>query len=237
MVFLGLRFTHGVFFGCFLLVYCCCMPPNFSKNFANTSLSGDETMQEAADTASSSETKVDIRYVLSAIIFALSLVGVGATFGVNAYFDREIAALDSQIQQLEDAVKTSSIVELDLFDKQLRTLSDLAVSRNGYSLLLDEIAGLVVPGVYYTSASLSFDENSNEYNLVLNGFADSLITYHQQIQRIESVQQGLLAEPRFDSYALQWSERNVATVSFVVSYTVPVSEISAMFSDARDSVT
>ena len=206
------------------------MSPDFSKNFAtnaslkNVGKKSQGTKQE--DIASvPATTKKDIRYFLSVILFALSIIGIGGMFGLNAYLDREIGSIEKNIGTLKEAVKADTIANLTLFDRQSRTLKDLNILRGGYSLLLTEVSKLVVPGVYYTSVSMVLKEGDT-YTLIVKGSADSLSFYYQQMQKFLSADGVLNGTVSFDNYSLRRTEgsKEVA-VLFTTSFTVPTSDV------------
>lgn len=205
--------------------------PDFSKNFANrmppsAADSGKGAVQqEQAAPQQPSAKKLDIRYVFAVLLLVFSIIATGGMFGLNAYLDREIVGIEGRIEALEETIKVQDILSFATFDKQVRTLKDLSVSRGGYSLLLVEVSQLVVPGVHYSSVSIG--SRDGEYTLVVKGVADSLKQYHQQIQRIEAVE-GLLADGNFDGYSLQHDESGGTTVLFTVSFTVPEAVVSEM---------
>ena len=201
--------------------------PDFSKNFADrippSAAGGGAAQPEKAAPQQSSTKKIDIRYIFAVLILVITIVSTGLMFGLNIYLDREIAGIEGGIESLEETIKVNDILGYATFDKQIRTLKDLTVSRGGYSLLLAEASRLVVPGVHYSSVSI--DSQGEEYILVVKGVADSLREYYQQIQRIETTE-GLLENSSFDSYSLQRDEGDVTSVLFTVSFVVPVAVVS-----------
>ena len=204
--------------------------PDFSKNFANrippgTVDSGKGVAQPEKEVPQQpSAKKIDIRYIFAVLLLVIAIVSTGAMFGLNLYLDGEIVGIEGGIESLEAAVKVNEILGYATFDKQVRTLKDLTVSRGGYSLLLVEVSRLVVPGVRYSSVSI--DSQDGEYVLTVKGVADSLEQYHQQIQQIEMAE-GLLKEKgSFDGYALQRNEGGRAAVLFTVSFVVPTAAVS-----------
>ena len=214
------------------------MLPDFSKNFAKQSppvSSGVAAGGTAASTKGAvqrekvtpqeepSVKRIDVRYILAVLVLVLTIVATGGMFGLNAYLDREVIAVESGIDALEEAIKINDIRDLATFDKQIQTLQDLTVSRGGYSLLLAEASRLVVPGVHYSSVSIATTDDG--YTLVVRGVAASLARYHQQIQRVETTE-GLLADGTFDGYSLQHSEDGGTTVLFTMRFLVEVAEIS-----------
>lgn len=209
------------------------MLPDFSKNFANQSPSAPSRVPDDAKGVAQREQMlpqeehpakhIDIRYILAVLLFTFALISTGGMFGLNAYLDREIVAIESGIETLEEAIKIHDILALATFDKQIRTLKNLAISRGGYSLLLAEVSSLVIPGVHYSSVSVATSDEG--YTVVVKGVASSLTRYHQQIQRIESVE-GLLADGNFDGYSLQQNESGGTRVLFTVSFLIEAGEVS-----------
>lgn len=206
------------------------MLPDFSKNFANqspaASVGGKKDVvqrERVMPQAESSVTKIDVRYIVAVLVLVFAIIASGGMFGLNAYLDREIAVVESGIESLEETIKINDIIDLAIFDKQLRTLKDLTISRGGYSLLLAEVSRLVIPGVHYSSVSIATGEGG--YAVTVKGVAGSLARYHQQIQRIEAAE-GLLADGNFDGYSLQHSESGGTTVLFTVSFLVDAADIS-----------
>ena len=214
------------------------MLPDFSKNFANesspTTVSGGknmaQTQQEKVAPQGPPVKKIDIRYMLSVFLFTLSVIGVGAMFGINTYLDREIASIEKGIGTLEETIKTNDILDLAMFDKQTQTLKKLTTSRSGYLLILAEASKLVIPGVYYSSISIA-SSGDDGYTLVVKGVAGSLKQYHQQIQGIEGTE-GVLAGGSFDGYTLQQDENGKTTVLFTVSFDIPLTEITETLNNA-----
>ncbi|MCY4577383.1 MAG: hypothetical protein OXB96_03125 [Candidatus Kaiserbacteria bacterium] len=204
------------------------MLPDFSKNFVSqasphaTSEKG-VAQQEKVTPPVSPTKQVDVRYILAVLVLVLSIIGIGALFGLNAYLDREIVVIEENIGVLEETIKVHDIRNLATFDKQSRTLKNLAVSRGGYSLLLAEVSQLVIPGVHYSSVSITSVNDS--YTVTVKGVADSLVQYHQQIQHIEATE-GLLADGSFDGYSLQHNESGGVTVLFTVSFVVTEAEVA-----------
>ena len=207
------------------------MLPDFSKNFAHESVSKKEG--SAVGSAQREEVmpprqeppvgRIDIRYILSVLLLTFSIISIGGLFGLNAYLDRETESIEGSIDELEVTVKTHDILDLALFDTRVQALKELTVSRSGYSLLLAEASKLVVPGVHYSLVSIVFDTDG--YTLSVNGVADSLAHYHQQIQRIETAE-GLLAGGVFDGYTLQSTEGGGTTVLFTVTFKVSVTKVA-----------
>ena len=206
------------------------MLPDFSKNFANqpspTVAGGDKNTKQQGEIASQGPPvkKLDIRYMLSVLLLTFSIISIGGIFGLNAYLDREIASIESSIGVLEETIKTNEILDLAIFEKQAQALKDITISRGGYSLLLAEASKLVVPGVHYSTISLASKSNDG-HTLVIKGVANSLIQYHQQIQRIEA-NEGILANGNFDRYSLQHNEGGGTTVLFTVSFNISMTEIA-----------
>ena len=213
------------------------MLPDFSKNFAKQSSptssgasAGDKEgvavqQEKVMPRENSSVKQVDLRYILAVLVLVLTIISTGGIFGFNAYLDRQITAVESGITSLEETIKINDIRALETFNKQIETLKTLTVSRGGFSLLLAEVSGLVIPGVHYSSVSLTTSDDG--YVVVVKGIAGSLSQYHQQIQRIEAAE-GLLANSAFDGYSLQHTEGGGVTVLFTVSFlvdSVAVSEV------------
>ena len=207
--------------------------PDFSKNFA------DRIPPSAADSSKnvaqpenevpqqSSAKKIDIRYIFAVLLLVIAIISTGVMFGLNVYLDREVDDIEVGIEALEEAVKVNDIFDIlgyATFDKQVRILKDLTVSRGGYSLLLAKVSQLVVPGVHYSSVSI--DSQEDRYVLTVKGVANSLKEYHQQIQRIEKVEGLLKKRGSFDGYALQRDEDGAAAVLFTVSFVVPAAAVS-----------
>ena len=213
------------------------MLPDFSKNFANqpspapsnvpgSTVSADvkgavqrEKMMPQEDRPVK---QIDIRYILAVLLLTFAIISVGGMFGFNAYLDREIVAIESGIDALEETIKINDILDLATFNKQIGTLQDLTISRGGYSLLLTEASKLVIPGVHYSSVSIATSDDG--YTVVVKGVAGSLARYHQQIQQVEAAE-GLLADGNFDGYSLQHSESGGTTVLFTVSFLVEAAEV------------
>ena len=209
------------------------MLPDFSKNFANQPSPASPTPGDVKSAVQREKVmpqqeeepvkKIDVRYILAVLLLTFAIISTGGMFGFNAYLDREIVAIESGIETLEEVIKINDILDLATFDKQIGTLKDLTVSRGGYSLLLAEVSRLVIPGVHYSSVSIATSDEG--YTVIVKGIASSLAQYHQQIQQVEA-SEGLLANSNFDGYSLQYAENGATTVLFTVSFLVDAVEVS-----------
>ena len=213
------------------------MSPDFSKNFATQATvdaaskskgsGSDATM--GASPASTTSKKGDIRYFLSVVVFALAIVATGAGFGVNAFFNRQIGSIEAGIAEFDKAFKFSDIEGILLLDRQVETLKNINFSRGGYSFLLKESSDLVVPGVYYTSVSISVLNDAN-YSMEIRGLANSLDAYYRQLRSFISADGVLEGTIKSEDYSLQRSEgQDRTSVLFTVTSSVPVSKVIALF--------
>lgn len=206
------------------------MLPTFSKDFKGGSsppVSGaDRSARGAEAVPDPSGKNRDIRYVLSVIIFSLTIAGSIGMYGANAVFDRNIRAVESSISANNDVIRPNEIMNFIDIDRSIRLLKDVDVARGAHSLLLDEISKIVLPGVRYTSATISSDPSSGMYSVSVSGSANSIPSYIHQIRERMTV----AGEPvLFDNYSVQGGSgeegepREGRTVSFTFSVDVPAS--------------
>ena len=191
------------------------MEPTFNKSFSSSS-TATSSRSRASDNASTKKGR-DVRVLLSIIILIVAVLGVIAVFGLNFYYDNEIKDIEVVIEDQQDALRTETVERLIEFDQQLKIAKDIIGTRKGYSLLLNTIGGIVVPDVRFSSAKISFNENST-YEIRVRGQALSLNSYLQQIQAIVR-SGGIFVNTGFSEYRIN-ANKGENTVSF--EFVVPV---------------
>ena len=198
------------------------MFPIFSKNFAKAK-APDVASGSMGGAAESVPKKHDARFILSLSVFVLSILGMGAAYGINLYLDSQIAAIEDNLLAQEETLKPAVIRELDSFDKQVRILRDLGEVRGGYAPLLYELSSIVVSGVQYTSATVSLTSEGT-YTVTVRATANSLITYLQQAEVIASLE-GVLRDISLSSYTIQREDAGRNSVAFVLEVSLSPSDV------------
>lgn len=201
------------------------MFPKFQKNFAKDGGGGGSGGQKLSSYSSKSdatvevESRTDVRYVIAIVIFVVSVLEVGLAYGANFYFDRELVAIDEQLIQQDETLKTNVITTLVSFDQSIALFSKAGKSRLGYVPIMEEINKLVVPGVHFTAATISL-EGEQTYRISINGTANSLVSYLQQVNTIISSEDAFRVT--IDSYTIRNEVDGNSTVTFSLSTSVPV---------------
>ena len=196
------------------------MLPNFLNKFKNNSLSnsgGEDTPKRVTTQG------LDIRYVLAVIIFSITALSLGGLYGGEYYLESESKKQETAIQQLQNDISINDIQVLTSFDSQVQTIRLASMDRAGYRVLIDEISRIVVPGVRYTSATVSLSEQGS-YKVLINAVATSLIIYLQQVAVLSQLD-GVLSNIGLNDYKVNRDNKGVATVTFVLEKTVNVEQL------------
>ena len=202
------------------------MPPNFSKNFANiTSAAPKEKIENnIADTMVG---KRDIRYTFSVVLCVAAVIATVGAYGMNMYFDRKVLSVGERINSQKEAIQLDTINDLITFDKQIKVLKDLALSRSGYLTLLRGVSAVVIDGVRYNSADFSLDE-SGTYTVKIQGTASSPEVYLTQLEVIREMAKKdtdvFARRISFDTYNIQRNLDGSSTVSFSMNMRIPAAE-------------
>ena len=201
------------------------MLSTFSKNFAKDIPSSTSANQAPSKSSNDFSKQRDVRYIFSLIVFIISIIFTIGIFGINIYLDEEIIKVSSQVVGQESVIQSNTITNLVLFDKQVRTLKVLNMSRSGYSVLIDELSAIVVPGVRYASMTISL-ESKGEYLIAINGVAESLSAYLQQIQVLSTTERLFKQRARLTDYVVSRDNIGNTSVSFSLNITIPISVVT-----------
>ena len=188
------------------------MFPTFTKKFLKKKEAVSIQSGSLGGPAPAPPKKKDARFLISLMIFILSVAGTAGMYGMNRYTDSRIARIERDIIRQEETLQPEVIRNLDSFNKQVRILSGLSEVRGGYVPILYEMGRIVVPGVRYTSATVSVTPE-RLYRIAVRGTADSLLTYLQQAAVISALE-GPLEGISFGGYTIQRSEGGGNTVEF-----------------------
>ena len=176
----------------------------------------------------------DIRVVIAWLIFTVALLATIVVYGLNVRlsgfdflgikFNGQIQNIGEKIAAQEDAIQTSTIEEVILFDKQIATVKDLTVSKGGYEPLIDVLSSVILDSVQFESAS--FDLNGDTYTVSVSAVANNLYAYLQQLAVINNSDNPLVQKIQLGGYNIQRGESGESTVAFSLGMTMTAAELT-----------
>ncbi|MDE0243298.1 MAG: hypothetical protein OYG31_01110 [Candidatus Kaiserbacteria bacterium] len=203
------------------------MFPTFSKDFTNEAQKGGSTdpVQQSFSEAPkevSSPVRTDVRYVIAIIVFVVSIVASGGLYGANMYLDQQVASIENQLVEQDAVIKTNVIASLVSFSQSIDIFKVIESSRSGYVPVIEEIEKIVVPGVRFSSAKIALTSDQT-YQVDVNGVADSLVSYLQQVNAITTVEEDV----RFavDGHSIRRESDGNSRVVFTMKATIPVDAV------------
>ena len=194
------------------------MLPDLKKSFRNMKIGHSDPTPDSNDSFSSYEKK-SVKMFISTIIFIITALLAVTVFGLNFYFDRQAAMLQTSIDNQKDVLKLDSINQLVAFDSQLKTLRNLVIEKGSYLVILDELAKNVGPGVVYNSAEIKL--NGGVYAIEVSGTASSLLGYIRQVRIFENINDGILVGGELTNFEVRGNTSNSSSVNFTYSVVVP----------------
>ncbi len=157
------------------------MEPKFGKSFLK-----NEDMLKNTDKSPKESFSLKIGYekLVVNIIFFIVLLSVVAVVGLNFLVERNISVAEQNVEQARENFQFDSIQQIDAFDRQLNSFSDLIGERRYSLFLINEISSYVSSGTVFKS--MSINRVPNGYEVTVSAISDSLSDYLEQLTILNS---------------------------------------------------
>ena len=108
-------------------------------------------------------------FILSVIIFIITLVVAGGAFAYKKYLSNQESTLSTSLSKTRGGFEKSTIDELELFNKRTEVASLLLKNHATPSVIFGMLGEVTIPSVQYTS--FNFQSNNGGYSVSLKGLA------------------------------------------------------------------
>lgn len=160
-----------------------------------------------------------ILFVISVIIFIVSLGIAGAVYGYKTYLNNEVADLAVQLDRVQKTLDPSTIKEFTIMDKRLRNSEMLLNQHYVMYPLFEVLRTTTLPTVRYTKLDLAYNEGG-DLVATLSGESDGYRSIALQSQAL--AQNADLKNTIFSNFVVTPKGR----VSFDVSFSIPKGDLS-----------
>lgn len=162
---------------------------------------------------------VGILFVVSVIIFVMSLAIAGGMYGYKAYLQKEVADLSNSLNLVQKNLDPNTIKEFTVMDKRLRNSETLLNQHVITSPLFHVLGVTTLPTIRYTKMDMSFNEAGN-LSVTMSGESDGYRSIALQSQAL--AQNANLSDTIFSNFTVTPKGR----VSFDVAFTIPKTDLS-----------
>src|SRR3989344_339852 len=112
-------------------------------------------------------------FLLSLLVFVMSLVAAGAAFAYTQYLDRTILQKDKELTEAEGAFSAGTIQELLRLDTRMIQTKNLLDSHVSLSEVFDFLSKITLQRVQYNAFDLQVQQGGAA-SMLLSGVAESL---------------------------------------------------------------
>ena len=162
---------------------------------------------------------VGILFVISVIIFVVSLAIAGGMYGYKAYLQKEVADLSNSLNLVQKNLDPNTIKEFTVMDKRLRNSETLLNQHVITSPLFHVLGVTTLPTIRYTKMDMSFNDVGN-LSVTMSGESDGYRSIALQSQAL--AQNANLSDTIFSNFTVTPKGR----VSFDVAFTIPKTDLS-----------
>ncbi len=188
------------------------------NEFRTTFIPKQPIVQQSAQTSAPVSKPVGIIFVVSMIIFIVSIVIAGGTYFYKSYLTKDVANLAVSLERVQKTLDPNAIKEFTVMDKRLRNAETLLNQHNVTYPLFNVLRTTTLPTVRYTKMDLSFNEAGN-LAVTLSGESDGYRSIALQSQALS--QNADLNDTIFSNFVVTPKGR----VAFDVSFTIPRADL------------
>lgn len=188
-------------------------------DFRTTFIPKKPMIPQAAPSQTPVSRPAGILFVISVIIFIVSLGIAGAVYGYKTYLKNEVADLAVQLERVQKTLDPNTIKEFTVMDKRLRNSETLLNQHYVMYPLFEVLRTTTLPTVRYTKLDLAYNE-STDLVATLSGESDGYRSIALQSQAL--AQNADLKNTIFSNFVVTPKGR----VSFDVSFSIPKGDLS-----------
>lgn len=188
------------------------------QEFRTTFIPKKPIVQAPVSSSGSTSKPVGIVFVVSLLIFIVSIAIGGGVYAYKAYLEKDVNDLSVSLNKVQKNLDPNAIKEFSVMDKRLRN-SELLLNQHEVIFPVFKVLGTTtLPTVRYTKMDVSFSE-AGDLNVSLSGESDGYRSIALQSQAL--AQNADLEDTIFSNFVVTPKGR----VSFDLSFTVPKSDL------------
>lgn len=189
------------------------------QEFRTTFIPKKPIVQAAVSSSGPTSKPVGIVFVVSLLIFIISLAIGGGVYAYKTYLEKDVDDLSVSLAKVQKNLDPNAIKEFSIMDKRLRNSEVLLNQHEVVFPVFKVLGSTTLPTVRYTKMDVSFGESS-DLNIVLSGESDGYRSIALQSQAL--AQNADLKDTIFSNFVVTPKGR----VSFDLSFTVPKSDLA-----------
>lgn len=189
------------------------------QEFRTTFIPKKPIVQATASSSGPTSKPVGIVFVVSLLIFIVSLAIGGGVYAYKNYLEKDIEDLSVSLDKVQKNLDPNAIKEFSVMDKRLRN-SELLLNQHEVVFPVFKVLGATtLPTVRYTKMDVVFGD-TGDLNVTLSGESDGYRSIALQSQAL--AQNADLKDTIFSNFVVTPKGR----VSFDLSFTVPKSDLA-----------
>jgi len=188
------------------------------NEFRTTFIPKKPIVSQSSQSSAPVSKPVGILFVVSVIIFIMSLVTAGGMYGYKVYLEKQVVDLSNSLNLVQKNLDPNTIKEFTVMDKRLRNSETLLNQHIVTSPLFTMLGVTTLPTVRYTKMDMSFNEAGN-LAVTMSGESDGYRSIALQSQALS--QNANLSDTIFSNFTVTPKGR----VSFDVAFTIPKSDL------------
>lgn len=189
------------------------------NEFRTTFIPKTPIVQQAAPSSTAVSKPVGIVFVISLIIFIVSIGIGGGVYVYKTYLQKQLEELSVSLERVQKSLDPNVIKEFTVMDKRLRNAETLLSNHSVTFPLFDVLRSTTLPTVRYTKMDLAFTD-TGALSANLSGESDGYRSIALQSQAL--AENANLSDTIFSNFVVTPKGR----VSFDVSFTVPKADLA-----------
>lgn len=189
------------------------------NEFRTTFIPKTPLAQQSSQNSAPVSKPVGILFVVSLIIFIVSIAIAGGMYGWKTYLDKQVAELAVSLDRVQKSLDPNTIKQFTVMDKRLRNSETLLNQHIVTSPLFTMLGATTLPTVRYTKMDMAFNDTGN-LSVAMSGESDGYRSIALQSQALS--QNANLGDTIFSNFTVTPKGR----VSFDVAFTIPKGDLS-----------
>ncbi len=188
------------------------------QEFRTTFIPKKPIVPQSSQSSAPVSKPVGILFVISVIIFVVSLAIAGSVYGYKAYLQNQVSELAISLDKVQKTLDPNTIKEFTVMDKRLRNSETLLNQHVVISPLFKVLGTTTLPTIRYTKMDMSFGDTGNLL-VSMSGESDGYRSIALQSQAL--AQNADLGDTIFSNFTVTPKGR----VSFDVAFTIPKNDL------------
>ena len=189
------------------------------QEFRTTFIPKKPIVQATVSSSIPTSKPVGIVFVVSLLIFIISLAIGGGVYAYKKYLEQQVDELAVSLEKVQKNLDPNAIKEFSVMDKRLRNSEILLNQHEVVFPVFNVLGATTLPTVRYTKLDVAFSE-TGDLDVALSGESDGYRSIALQSQAL--AQNADLKDTIFSNFVVTPKGR----VSFDLSFTVPKSDLA-----------